>query len=499
VLFRNTLAQSAPLVTGYLFSVIVAPVMLSQLGVEQFAVWAVTGALAMYAALLELGMTRSLSRFVALYETRGDERGIREAVTLGLIVVSGLFALTAGAAFLAAPAVVDLLGQLDEAEMRVVLMSSVSIFAFHAYRAVINSIPLGLRRMAPPNIAMTIGNFVNLGASLAALLIGDSLGTYALANVGAELCSLLLCVGALRVVWPRSPFALPSGARVRTLLSYGWKAQVTWLADLVNFETDKLIIAVLLDLRAVAAFEIGARVTQAVRAIAILSISAMIPTSTALIEKEGVAAIPPWYRRYTRYVVGLTYPLFVLVAVSAPFLLGGWLGDPPEGSVTVVVVLCFAFLIAMTTGVASTTALAEGRAGMIAVNAGMTAVLNVVLPLALAPLLELWGVVLGTLVANLIGSVHLTARFHRAYGVPARDFAWAALPPLVVVAAVGAPFAALAIAVGVPDARGQALLLLAGPVAVYTCVYWLLAVRFGFLPERLTRSPVARRRVEVGS
>ena len=499
MLFRNTLAQSAPLVSGYLFSVLLAPIMLTQLGVEAFGVWAVTGALATYAGILDLGMTRSLSRFVALYDTRGDPRGIREALTLGLTVVTALFLLSETAAFLAAPAAVDFLGHLDEDEMRVVLMSSVAIFGLHAYRTVVNSVGLGLRRMVPPNVAMTIGNVGNFGASIAALLVGDSLGTYALANVGAELVSLLLCVGALRVVWPHSPFAWPTRERVRALVSYGWKAQVTWLADLVNVETDKVIIAAFLDVRAVAAFEIGARVTQAVRAIAIVSISAMIPTSTALIAKEGVAAIPDWYRRYTRMVAGLTYPLFLLVAVSAPFLLGAWLGDPPDGSVVVIVILCVAFLVAMTTGVASTTTLAEGRAGMIAANAAMTAALNVALPLALAPPFGLAGVVTGTLLANLVGSVHLTLRFHRTYAVPARHFAWAVLPPLAIAAAVAAPFAALAAAVGVPEARLEAALLLAGAVLVYGGVYWALAVRLGFLPERLARLHPLRRQVEVRS
>ena len=60
MLFRNTLAQSASLVAGYLFSFLLAPIMISRLGLDAFGVWAVTGAFATYAGLLDLGIGRSL-------------------------------------------------------------------------------------------------------------------------------------------------------------------------------------------------------------------------------------------------------------------------------------------------------------------------------------------------------------------------------------------------------------------------------------------------------
>jgi O-antigen/teichoic acid export membrane protein len=83
VLFRNTLAQSSSLITAQFFSVILAPLMIGRFGLALFGVWAVTGALAKYASLLDFGITRSLSRFVALYHARGDRRGVQECVGPG--------------------------------------------------------------------------------------------------------------------------------------------------------------------------------------------------------------------------------------------------------------------------------------------------------------------------------------------------------------------------------------------------------------------------------
>src|ERR1700741_5516174 len=66
MLFRNTLAQSASVAVGYLFSFLLAPIMIARLGLDSFGVWAVTGAFATYAGLLDLGIGRSLARFIAV-------------------------------------------------------------------------------------------------------------------------------------------------------------------------------------------------------------------------------------------------------------------------------------------------------------------------------------------------------------------------------------------------------------------------------------------------
>ena len=50
------------------------------------------------------------------------------------------------------------------------MLSSVAIFCFTAYRRVLNSADIGLRRMGPPNVANVFTNVVNFGFSVAALL-----------------------------------------------------------------------------------------------------------------------------------------------------------------------------------------------------------------------------------------------------------------------------------------------------------------------------------------
>ncbi|MGH3429954.1 MAG: oligosaccharide flippase family protein, partial [Mycobacteriales bacterium] len=353
-IFRNTAAQSAPVITTFLFSFILAPIMLSRLGLAQFGVWAVTGALAQYARLLDFGVTRSIARFVALFDARGDRGAIEETVGIGVAAATAITLLTIVAAIVAAPLVAEVLGILSTAEMRVVLVCSGGISASYLFSAVLSAVPVGLRRMGPPNAAETAGNVVNFVASLVALALSTKLAPYALANLGAAVIGFLITLGAFVYVWSAPFLRRPTISRGREILSFGVKSQLVTLAQLVNAQTDKLIIAAMLGARTAGAYEIGNRVVQGTLSLGVLSLSALIPAATAYLVKRGKGVIAEYLGRYTVRSLAIAFPLFGTICVSAPYLLTGWLGEIPAESVQIIALLSVSYAVSMTTGVAMT-------------------------------------------------------------------------------------------------------------------------------------------------
>lgn len=498
MLFRNTLAQSASTLVGYVFSFVLAPIMLARLGLEAFGVWAVTGALATYAGLLDLGIGRSLSRFIATYDAEGDERRIRECVGLGLIGVTLVGAVAATAAALAAPFLSRELGVLSPDEMRAVVVASVAIWAFNGVGSAFEAVGIGKRQMVPPNVATTIGLTLNFVFSLAALIASSSLVVYAAANAAASVAAVVPAFGAMAYVWRRPFVALPSGALVGEVLSFSLKNQVGWVADLVNMQTDKVVIALLVDVRAVAVYEIASRVVQAARSTSVLTVSAIIPTAAAEVARRGREVVGEMYSRYTLRSTAIAFPLFMLGSVAAPFLLVAWLGRAPGDAELLVPFLTAAYLVNITTGVGSTIAIGAGHPGMVSANSVLVAALNVALTVALAPWLGLWGVVTATFVAIAFGSLLFTARFLRLFELPWRDFLAGVGPPGTLAVGLALPFAAIAALVGVPDDRLTAAGWLALVTAGYGLPYWALASARGLLPERMRlRRPAARRPADV--
>ena len=493
MLFRNTLAQSASVVAGYLFSFLLAPIMISRLGLDAFGVWAVTGAFATYAGLLDLGIGRSLARFIAVFDAADEQHRIDESVGLGLVATLVVGLLTAAVAALAAPLVSDKLGVLDAAEMRIVLLASVTIWTVNGIDGVLTAVGIGLRNMIPPNVATTAGVTINFAFSIAALALSSSLVVYALANAAAGAVALLPAALAMRYVW-RSPYvAWPSRTLVREVLAFSLKNQVGWLAELINFQTDKVIIALLVDVRAAAVYEIASRVVLSVRGVASLTVSAMIPTAAARIVEEGREVIGEMYRRYTLRTCAISFPLYTFAAVAAPFLLIAWLKRAPGDAELLVPFLTLAYLVNVTTGVGSTITIGAGHPGVASANALLIAAMNVAFTVALAPLFGLWGVVSGTFLAVTLGSVIFNARFLRLFGLPLGDLLSGIVPPGVLALGLGIPPAALAIVVGVPDGRPSAIFWLAISTAIYAIPYWLIATRRGFLPSRLEFPPLRRR------
>ena len=493
-LFRNTLANGVTLMTAYGFSLILAPIMLGRLGLAQFGVWAVTGALAQYAGLMDLGVRRALSRYVALYDAQDDRRGIQECVGLGLVVVTGLGALCAAGAWLAAPLLSDALGVLDAGEMRLVLLSSVAIFVLNSYSAVVDAVPIGLRRMVPPNVTGTAGAFVNFSASIAALVASSDLVPYALANAGAAAVTFVLSIGSLIYVWSRPYVSPPAWWRSKEIISFGIKGQLVVVAELVNQQTDKIVIAMIVGPRAAGAYEIAARVVNAVRSTGIITISAMIPTATASIVERGRTVVAEFYSRYTLRSAALSLPLFGVVCVAAPYLLVAWLGEAPGDATRMMVLLSCAFAAPLIAGVAMTLVTADGKPGVVGATALLTAALNVILTIPLALAFDVWGVLLGTLLAEVLGNGVFVARFHHLYAIPAREFARGALPPTALAMVLALPYAAwYAFAGDTPDDRLAALPGLAATAGPYLLAYWPIASRLDMLPQRLAVGAVTAR------
>lgn len=498
MLFKNTLAQSGSLLLGYLFSFLLAPIMIARLGLDAFGVWAVTGAFATYAGLLDLGIGRSLARFIAVFEAEGRERRIRECVALGLISVTivGLLASLAVAA--GASVLSDKLGVLSSSEMRIVALSSVGIWTFNGYQGVLGAVGTGKLRMMPPNVADAIGVSINFAFSLAALGVSSSLVVYAVANAAAALAAIVPAFFAMRYLWHSPYLALPSGELVREVLTFGLKNQVGWLADLVNFQTDKVVIALVVGVQAAAVYEIASRVVMAVRGAAILTISAIIPTAASRIVNEGRKVIAEMYERYTLRSSSIAFPLFVLASVSAPFLLVAWLGDAPGDSELLVPFLTLPYLVNITTGVGSTIAIGAGHPGMVSSNSILIAALNLVLTVVLAPSFGLWGVAAGTFLAVTLGSLRFTQRFLRLFELPPRVFLRGVLPTGALAIGLAVPAALLSLLVDVPEGRPAATALLALSVAIYALPYWVLASRRGYLPPKLRlRSPRRRQPVKA--
>jgi O-antigen/teichoic acid export membrane protein len=188
--------------------------------------------------------------------------------------------------------------------------------------------------------------------------------------------------------------------------------------------------------------------------------------------------------------------VLALTCVTAPYLLHAWLGEVPARAASVVVLLTAAYLLPTAAEAAMNVAVGDGRPGLVSSNSIVTAAANVAMTLALAPLLGFWGVLAGTALALSIGSLVFVARFLRTYGLAQRDHLRAVVPPAALALGVTAALIPFELLLGWNGAsRLESAAVVLGSVAVYSLVYWPLAGRLGFLPDKLTLPSLRRRQL----
>jgi O-antigen/teichoic acid export membrane protein len=278
------------------------------------------------------------------------------------------------------------------------------------------------------------------------------------------------------------------------VLAFGLKSQSTWVAEQVNNQTDKVIVALLVSVRAAAAYEIASRVANAVKAVGVLTVSAIIPTATAEIIRRGTTVIHEYYGRYTTRAISIAFPICVAAAITAPYLFVAWLGEVPHGTLVVMIVLTGAHFVSLTSGVASTVSIAAGDPGLVATNAVLVAAVNLALTAALAPIFGLWGVLAGTFGAITAGSLLFVARFQRKWRIEPRAFSRAVALPASLALGLAVPIVAVEIVLdSAPESRLPAGAVTLAVATAYLVPYWVLASRTGILPAQLAYGAVLGR------
>jgi len=489
----NSLAKTAPVLVGYVASFASAPIVLSGLGLRDFGIWALTGALAQYGALIDLGLGRTMSRYIAIDAARSDPRAEGEIVVLGLVLTAVVAVLLVLAALVCAAPVATAIGGITTEDMRLVLTASAGVAALAMIGKAVAAWPEGHRRMVAPNVALAAGGVLNFICAVTAILLGGGLVEFALANVVAAALTLVVVTVTVLVLEGRPPLAWPRWSRTREVLRFAMQGQVVYLTDLVNFQTDKIIIAFVIGPSAAGSYDIANRVCSAGRAMGIFAQSAMLPEFAARVAERGVSAVREVYLPMTRKACSISFPALFLCAGTAPVLLGAWLGQSPPDTVEILAVLPLAYVANVSTGVTYAVALAADGAHLPARAAVLTAVVNLALTAALAPVFGLWGVLAGTLLALSAGAIVHVLLVQRHFDLPARTHWDAVKRCLLLSGGLSVPLFVVSLVAASELARGgQFIALVAGGLA-YSAVYVALARRLRLFPEALMIARFPRR------
>jgi len=145
----------------------------------------------------------------------------------------------------------------------------------------------------------------------------------------------------------------------------------------------------------------------------------MAPIFSALLFEDRRAEVQELYVRSTTWLVLLSVPIYLGLAVYAPLVLT-WLGpDFAEGQ-RALQILCFGTALTLTAGNIHTMLLMAGRSGQAALNKLVVLTTNVVLNLLLVPVWGIEAAAAAWVVSMLLDAVLAMWQVHRSTGVGPR-------------------------------------------------------------------------------
>lgn len=428
VIARNTLWNVAGRAWDAVTALILTPYIVARLGLADYGIWGLVGAFTGYVGLLDLGLGSGYAKFIAEYAARGEVRRISAMISTALFAYAGLGVVLAAAGFplleraITAFASFMAIGSAQSADLVFLAQIAFALFLVGNCVAPLTSLQAGLQRMDLTNgvgFLMSLIKvagvvyFLENGHGLRGLMYAGALviGFYAMTSMVLA----FYLVPSLRVS-PR----LVSRTEFRALFSYGWRAQVARLSNLITFETDIVIVSILYRQMGIAgAYKVGVELANKVRQLPLMLLGAIIPAASDLDARDDQQRLQRLYVAGTKYIAAVTVPLALYCAAMSETILRAWIGEGMHEAAWVFRILVLGYAINIVQGPGVSVALGKGRPD-VQMNAGLIAMsANIVLTIALAMVAGYFGVAAATsasMAISMVWFLHAMTRLTRVGG-----------------------------------------------------------------------------------
>lgn len=399
---RNTAANLALRLVSAAMSLWATAWVIHVYGDERFGILALALQLSGLIGVLAPGVSGAYTREVAALSGQGRTAALRELVRLAGrylaalgVVLGGLllaFGLGGGAGLFRVTASAAAEGRWVFALAGVVLTIRWIGNVFGDTLAGLQEYPLlALVRGS----AATAGSVVTLLVAFRAAPLWAILAGLAVVRLGE---TLLLALAARQRLPPPGDDPLPPRQELLTpLLHVGGFLALMQVASLIFYQTDHLVLGVLVSAPAVTAYHVTARLHNLVREFQGTLGSALMPLIAREAAGGNEAAVEQVLYRGTRYHLALVLPVVGTAMLFSGDFLRIWLGPPWERWGPLAAIFVSYYCVALLTNFPVQTAIARARVAAPASIALCCAVVNLGLSMALAPRYGVAGVIAGTL------------------------------------------------------------------------------------------------------
>ncbi len=432
----NTLFSYLAQFWSKVLGLILLPVIVRGLGEASYGLYALVIVVIGYYALLDLGISSAVTKYVSEHNARGEYDSINRLASSSLqahvlLGVIGSLLIVILAKFL--------LPTLDVPEgllrtARIVVYVSAVQFLVNISGSVFSGILSGLQRIDLLNKISILSNTATISTTALLAALGFGLVPIVILNLFWNLATI-----AANAFWAKR--ALPSlrinfGScdlgYLRRIISFGVWTFVIQAGTIIHFTTDRLLIGFLLPISFVTYYVVAVKLAEIIRSVPMPVVGVLFPAVSDLKAKGEVSAISEILLRGTRYVLSMSIPISVFLFLFSRQILAIWMG-PEYGQSSGLVLMLFAsaYLVNTLTFVNTSVLFGLGIHRLMAIYCVASSAINLGLDLILIPRMGIHGAAAASLAAFLATNPALVVHSGRALGVSVREILRAIRPPVL--------------------------------------------------------------------
>ena len=438
---RNVSTRYVAIFVDGAIGLVLLPFNVSHLGPAAYGLWALTTSVTWFFGVLDLGYGSALVKFIAQYRAWRDRAALNEIVSTISLVFAGLgafcFLVTAVLAWR-----IDSLFRLEPGQVRTAQQVLLIVGAYLSVRfplAIFGAVVYGFQRYYLNNVASIGISLVVAAVNVAVLGTGHGLVALVAAVTAVRVLSLGLFAWNGYRAFPGLHVrpSLFRRERLKELTGFSvYMLVLDWSAKL-NYSSDTILIGAMMDTTAVALWTVGQRLAQLAQQLAGQLNDALFPN---VVDSDAA-------QRHDRLQMILVHGIKLSLALAAPMCLGlivvadtllhNWVGPKFAASVLPTRIMLTVVLVRISTASANLILKGAGQHRLLTYTNAATAVVNVLLSIALVRPLGLLGVALGTLIPVSVSTLFvLYPAACRRVGMPVTrpiiEAIWPAMWPAVI-------------------------------------------------------------------
>jgi O-antigen/teichoic acid export membrane protein len=414
LLARGSILRVLALAAGMAVGLFLMPFLIHALGDRRYGMWTLVVSITTYYTLLDFGMARAATRFLARAITLDDVTEANSVVSTALVILAGLAVVglvaALGIAFGAKWFISD---PLEINAFRHVLLILALDAAVALPALVANAVLLAHYRFDVLSCVQVAALLLRTALMVWVVLEGHSIVAMAVVVLVINLLSRAALAVAVRHLFPWIEVrpALLQRAQARQLFRYGRHALLAGCADRVRSTAGIFVVGFFLDMAAVTHYGIAARIAQLFAELMLQSLGVVGPL---LMRADALGD-----REKTRRILLLTTRLSVVTSVTAAgaiILLGhrfieSWIGPGYRAAYFPLAILTASFAVWMMQWPSISVLYATARHQFYAYLSLGEAAANLVLSAVLVQSAGLIGASLGTALPLLISMLVLQPRY----------------------------------------------------------------------------------------